>query len=153
MSRLLLENSNQVLPTTPTETLAFDWNADISSFQWNTPKAGKEVHLQVDIMTRFGHDDLPTRRLLFRKVIKGFDEKDFTLGQSEIRIQQLEAKLEQLQPKKRRKVQTSLNSKFVDTKAIKEAQILARDREVIQIDSESSIDSDSTEDCIEVEAL
>ena len=104
ISRLLLENSNQALPTTPTKTLAFDWNIDISSFQWNTLKAGKEVRSQVDIMTRFGHDDLPTRRLLFRKIIKGFDKKDFTLGQVEIRIQQLEAKLEQLQPKKRRKV-------------------------------------------------
>ena len=87
MSRLLLENSNQALPTTPIEVLVPDWHADISSFQWSTPKASKEVRSQVDIMTRFGHNDLPTRRLLFRKVIKGFDEKNFALGQAEIRIQ------------------------------------------------------------------
>ena len=41
----------------------------------------------------------------------------------------------------------------MDAKAIKEAQILAGDQEIIQVDSESSTDSDSIEDCIEVDAL
>jgi hypothetical protein len=153
MSRLLLENSNQALPTTPTEALPTNWNADMLLFQWSTPKAGKELRSQVNIITQFGQDDLPTRRLLFRKVIKGFDKKDFALGQAEIRIQQLEAQLEQLKPRKRRKVQTSPNSKFVNAKAIREAQILAGDQEIGSISSKSSTDSDSTENCIEVDIL
>ena len=41
----------------------------------------------------------------------------------------------------------------MDAKAIREAQILARDQEIAQVDSESSTDSDSTEDCIEVDEL
>ena len=104
-------------------------------------------------MARFGHDDLPTRRQLFRKAIKGFDEKDFALGQANMRIQQLEARLEQVKPRKRRKVRTSPNSKFANTKAIREAQILAGDQEIIQVDSESSIDFDSIASCIEVDTL
>ncbi len=38
-------------------------------------------------------------------------------------------------------------------KAIREAQILAGDQEIVRVESESSNDSDSTEDCIEVDAL
>ena len=50
-------------------------------------------------------------------------------------------------------MQTSLNSRFVDAKAIREAQIKARDRQDIQIDPESSSESESIGDCIEVEVL
>ena len=57
-------------------------------------------------------------RVLFRKVVKGLDEKDFVIAQQELRIKQLKAKVVQLEPRKRRKVQFSLNSKFVSIKAI-----------------------------------
>ncbi len=50
----------------------------------------------MDIITRFGHDDLLTRRLFFRKIIKAFNEKDFALRQVKVRIQQLKARLDQL---------------------------------------------------------
>jgi hypothetical protein len=60
------------------------------------------------------HDQLPTQRLLFRKIVKGIDEKDYELGKANMKIRELEERLEQLKPKKRRKVQTSPNSKFVD---------------------------------------
>lgn len=153
MSRLLLENSNKDLETTTAGNLETSWNTSISSFDWYTPKAGKELRLQVDTMARFGHDDLPTRRLLFRKAIKAFDQKDFALGQAEMRIQQLEAKLNQLQPRKRRKVQTSPNSRFANIRAIQEAQISAGNQEIVAIDSDSADDSESTEDCIEASAL
>ncbi len=102
-------------------------------------------------MTRFGHDDLLTRRLLFRKISKGFNEKNFALRQAKVRIQQLEARLDQLQPRKRKRVQTSPNSRFADTRAIRRAQILAGDQEIVQVDSDSATDSDSTALCIEVE--
>ncbi len=62
-----------------------------------------------------------TRRVLFRKVIKGFDQKDFVIAQHELRIKQLEARVVQLEPKKWRKVKPSPNSKFIGIKAIRKA--------------------------------
>ena len=59
--------------------------------------------------------------MLFRKVIKGINEKEYKLRKVNIRIKELEERLELLRPKKKRKVQTSLNSKFTITRAIKEA--------------------------------
>ena len=66
--------------------------------------------------------------MLFRKIAKGIDEKDFAIAKHERRIQELEAKVEQLEPRKRRKVKTSPNSKFAGIEAIKRAQIEAGDR-------------------------
>ena len=79
MSRLLLENSNQASEPTLLETPLLDYNTNISSIQWSTPKAGKEARLQFDILAQLSDSNLPTRRLLFRKVIKGLDKKDFAL--------------------------------------------------------------------------
>jgi hypothetical protein len=48
-------------------------------------------------------------------------------------------------------VQPSPNSKFVGIKAIRKAQIEARDRDINEEDSELSEDSNSIMDCIIVE--
>ena len=66
--------------------------------------------------------------MLFRKVLKGINEKEYELGKANIKIKELEERLEYLRLKKKRKVQTSPNSKFATTRAIKEAQIAARER-------------------------
>ena len=124
MSRLLLENSNKASETTPQDLIkeaGLNWNENISSVAWETPRAARDLRIQVNTISHLGDNDLPTRRQLFRKITKGFDEKDFALGQAELRIKQLEAQLEQAKPRKRRKVQNSLNSKFIDIKAIKES--------------------------------
>ncbi len=81
----------------------------------------KDLYLQIRNLASRLHNQLPTQRLLFRKVIKGIDEKDYELGKANIRIKELEERLEYLRPKKKRKVQTSPNSKFVTTRAIREA--------------------------------
>ncbi|KAF4626427.1 hypothetical protein G7Y89_g11732 [Cudoniella acicularis] len=78
---------------------------------------------EAETITRLGEPDLLTRRQLFRKIIKGFKEEDYTLAQAELRIKQLEAR------------------------AIKEAQIEAGDREIDKEDSDSSIESTATSDC------
>ncbi len=104
-------------------------------------------------MASGSHNQLPTQRLLFRKIVKGINEKDFELGKANVKIRELEERLEQLKLKKRRKVQTSPNSKFVTTRAIREAQIVARDRQIIPVESELEGDSDFTVSCIEVEAI
>ena len=73
------------------------------------------------------------------------------MAQANLRINQLEAKIEQLEPRKRRKVKTSPNSKFASIRAIKQAQIEAGDREIEEEDSDSSTNSTSIGDCIEVQ--
>jgi 4-hydroxybenzoate polyprenyltransferase len=50
----------------------------------------------------------------------------------------------QLEPRKRRKVRTSPNSKFVGIEAIKRAQIKAGDREIDEGDEDSTIELSST---------
>ena len=153
MSRLLLENSNQSL-----ESELADLNKEegpisselISSVTWSTPRASKDLRFQSQIATQSKELDLPTRRQLFRKIAKGFDEKDYALAQSNLRIQQLETRLEELAPRKRHKVRTSPNSRFADIKAIKQAQIEAGDRQIEEEDSESEVESVATSDCIEL---
>ena len=75
------------------------------------------------------------------------------MAHTEYRIKQLEAKVEQLQPRKRRKVQASPNSKFVNIQAIKQAQIDTGDREIEELPSDISILSTDIEDYIEVQDL
>ena len=53
---------------------------------------------------QLGDVDLATSRVLFRKVTKGFDKKGFVIAQHEHRVKQLEARVVQLEPRKRRKV-------------------------------------------------
>ena len=79
-------------------------------------------------MTGLGDIDPSTIRILFRKIAKGLDNKNFILAQYKLQIEQLKARIEQLALRKRRKVQTSPNSKFMEIKAIIKAQIKARDR-------------------------
>ena len=79
------------------------------------------------------------------------DDKDFVIAKHELRIKQLEARVEELKPRKRRKVRTSPNSKFTGIEAIRRAQIEAGNSEIEAEDSDVSIDSVSTLSCIELE--
>ena len=156
MSPLLLENSNRST-TTPFQSsqniLRHHLEVSSTSIQFFTSKAKKDMYLQIRTLATVSHDQLPTQRLLFRKIVKGIDEKDYKLGKANMRIKELEERLEQLRPKKRRKVRTSPNSKFVTTRAIREAQIAAGDRQIVPVESEGEGDSDSTVSCIEVDAI
>ena len=156
MSPLLLENSNKstssLLPQ-PQETPILPLEVSNTSIELQTPKVKKDLYLQIRTLASESHDQLPTQRLLFRKIVKGIDEKDYELGKANMRIKELEERLEQLRPKKRRKVRTSPNSKFVTTRAIREAQIAAGDRQIVPVESEGEGDSDSTVSCIEVDAI
>ena len=112
----------------------------------------KDLYLQIRSLASGSHDQVPTQRLLFRKVIKGIDEKEYELGKANIKIKELEEKLKHLRPKKKRKVQTSPNSKFATIRAIREAQIAAGERQIESVESESEGESESTISCIEVDA-
>ena len=119
MSRLLLENSKKTksntantsgTPETPLPISS--WLLDSSQIAWSTPRRSKDLRTQ---MTRYGRleKDYSTRKLLFRKIAKGFEEKETLLATAEYKIQSLEMQLEAVRPKKKKKVQTSPNSKFV----------------------------------------
>ena len=70
------------------------------------------------------------QRLLFRKIVKGFEEQESILVSYELRIQSLEVQLEKARPKKRMKVRTGLNSKFADIRAIQRIQREANRAEI-----------------------
>ena len=142
MNRLLLENSNNLEEESKkrkAEEPLPEWNADQSAFKVPTPKKLEDVREQVYSISRLGKAATPTARVLFRKVSKAVDQRDFVIAQHERRIQQLEARVQQLEPRKRRKVRTSPNSKFVRIEAIKKAQIEAGDRQIEEEDSDAII--------------
>jgi len=59
--------------------------------------------------------------VLFKKIAKGLNDKDFIIAKQERKIQALEARVVQLEPRKRRKVRTSPNSKFANIEKIYKA--------------------------------
>ncbi|KAF4630035.1 hypothetical protein G7Y89_g8107 [Cudoniella acicularis] len=148
-----LYNNNTEEPTSynSIKEVGLVWSENISLVSWGTPRVARDIRIQAETITRLGESDLPTRRQLFRKITKGFEEKEYALAQAELRIKQLEAQIDQLEPRKRRKVQTSPNSKFADIRAVEEAQIKAGDRGIDEEDSDSSIESTATSNCIEVQ--
>ena len=82
MNRLLLENSNKQVtraPKTLEEELVLDQNVDSSFIYWETPNGGKELREQARQITRLRDANSITYRVLFRKVIKGLDKKDFCI--------------------------------------------------------------------------
>jgi hypothetical protein len=96
------------------------------------------------MISQLGKASTSIARVLFRKVSKAVDQRDFVIAQHERRIQQLEARVQQLEPRKRRKVRTSPNSKFAGIEAIKKAQIEAGDRQIEEEDSDETVQLSST---------
>jgi hypothetical protein len=96
MNRLLLENGNKSAKQaskTLEEELVPDWSVEGSFIKWETPLKGKDIREQARQITRLGDADSATCRVLFRKVAKGLDQKDFVITQHELRIKQLEARV------------------------------------------------------------
>jgi hypothetical protein len=147
MNRLLLENSNKAAEETPATSGNVEvpeWNQDGSFILWETPRKSEDVRQQARQIMGLEQADTTTARVLFRKVAKGLDEKDFLIAQHERRIQQLEARVQQLEPRKRRKVRTSPNSKFASIEDIYRAQVADGERESIPVDSDGPTSIAST---------
>ena len=94
--------------------------------------------------------DLYTHQLLFQKIQKVFDIKNYKIIKSKYRIKELKHKLECIISKKKRKINTSPNSKFSGIKTIYQTQIETSNREIDRIDSNSIYEINTTEDCIVV---
>jgi 4-hydroxybenzoate polyprenyltransferase len=152
LSPLLLENSNSKKDTPP-PTQCFNNGPEIDSLHtlFCTPQKSAEIKVQVAKFQMLGQSNPSTQRLLFRKIVKGFEEQESILADHSYKIQSLEVQLEKARPRKRRKVKTSPNSKFADIEQIRKTQLAAGEAITIEDDEEESIESDSTSDCIEIE--
>ena len=104
---------------------------------FTTPQKSEDIRDYACQITRFKIADLTTAKVLFRKVAKGLNNKDFVIAQHKRRIKQLE-------PKKWQKVVTSPNSRFTNIKAIYKAKIEAKDRQNVPLDSNSLVSIAST---------
>jgi hypothetical protein len=97
MSPLLLENSNK--PTIPTllepqEIPILPLEVSDTSIKLYTPKGRREMYAQIRTLASGLHNQLLTRRILFKKVIKGINVKDYELGKANMKIKELEARIE-----------------------------------------------------------
>jgi hypothetical protein len=154
INRLLLENSNKPNKQTPVASgkdLVPEWNQTRSFIPWEIPLKSQDVRQWARQITGLETTDSATTRVLFRKMAKSLDDKDFLIAQHELRIKQLEARVQQLEPRKRRKVQTSPNSKFANIKAIRRSQIEARERQNVLVDSDGFASIASTLSHITIE--
>ena len=115
------------------------------------PRKSIEVKAQVARFQTLDTSDFTTQRLLFRKIVKRFEEQESILAANSYKIQSLEVQLEKARPRKRMKVKTSPNSKFASISDIRRTQIATGEAINKKDDKEGSIYSDSTLDCIEIE--
>ena len=101
MSQLLLENSSKVAEQTPgtsEKDLVPEWIQDSSFITFQTPQKSEDIRKQARQITRLDTTDTAITRLLFKKVAKGLDNKDFVITQQVLRIKQLKARVLQLEP-------------------------------------------------------
>ncbi|KAF6811239.1 transposase [Colletotrichum musicola] len=113
-----------------------------SAVLWSTPRRRDELRDHFTLYNKLD-GDVTTRRLLFQKVAKGWDEKDHQLAVAQRKIEALEAEVAVTRARKRKKVKMSPNSKFADIVAIRRAQIDAGD---VDDDSDKSGDPDYPRD-------
>ena len=113
---------------------------------WTTPKKASDLKRTLTDVAALSDTDTSTRRQLFRKLQKGWDERDYALATANLRIKVLEARIERLQPQKRRKVKLSPNSKFASIKDIRRGRTEAsedKESENSESTASSTLESDS----------
>jgi 4-hydroxybenzoate polyprenyltransferase len=156
MSPLLLDESrdgsttvNPILDRPLGSTPITQWDIASSSVNWSTPRKALDLRDQLDQYSRLDQPS-STQRLLFRKVQKGFQEKDYQLATLQRRVEALEQQVESIRPRKKKKVQISPNSKFADIEAIHRAQVDAGDKSDSIAESSDTDSPSEAEDCIVV---
>ena len=157
MSRLLLENSNKVannndllyLLQSPATGLPGQPVVVDQGVQFTTPRKKTDLRGYLNNLA-IRRQDLSTRRLLFKKVEKAFDQKDFKLAQLQQENEALKAQLEVARPSKKKKVVVDPNSLFASIEQIHQAQIDAGRIEgsIAEESGSESVESDAS--CIVV---
>ncbi|KAI0992187.1 hypothetical protein K3495_g15999 [Podosphaera aphanis] len=90
-----------------------------------TPRRKDELRGQLRSSSEGKYDK--NTQLLFRKIQKNFEEKDYQIATAQQKIKALESQVEAGRARKRRRDQTDPNSKFADIESIRSAQIDADD--------------------------
>ena len=97
ISPLLLENSNMAKETSKQasqsliEVSEVDWDSGASQIVWPIPKKSTTLKAQAAEFHKLQDKGHLTQRLLFRKIVKGFEEQESILASDELRIESLEA--------------------------------------------------------------
>jgi len=132
MSRLLLENSNNTTfpghledpPQTLAPRLSTRPTFGVTQAEWVTlrKKIDRRNYLHT-LATQAPHPS--TRRLLFRKLEKVLDEKDYELARLRQENEALKVRLEGTNIGRRRRVVPDPNQRFVNIEQIHRAQVAA----------------------------
>lgn len=157
LSPLLLENTikrtQNKSEKTPGELKRAEFTLikllDMQPTVWSTPRKAKDLKDQIDLFNKEGSASQASRNL-FRKVTKGFDEKDLLLAKALKIVEALEAKVASIQPQKRRKVVLSPNSKFATIDDIMRTQNSVLETENSVIEESEAENISVVEDCIVV---
>ena len=160
MSRLLIENTNKTVSSANSGTMnGFRRSKLVSQdsiiakgYLLATPLASRDIRAMLANYNLQKHS-ISTQQILFRKVSKAYDEKDWQLESVLRENQKLKDQLEATAPTKRRRVETSPNSRFVDITAIQRARIKARAIKVGSEHKEGSNQSIRTQEYIEVSSM
>ena len=120
-----------------------------------TPRRGADLKRAFSTMENSHDTNTRDNRQLIRKITKGFDEKDYLLAAQEERIKALEARVEACQPRRRKKVKLSPNSRFASMEDIARTKIGPgkADKALVVISDSSESESEAStveESCIVV---
>jgi len=90
--------------------------------KFSTPKRSQDLR---GIVARYTHErhSSPTQRLLSRKVLKSWDQKDVDLTMASQKAWELDCQIEARRTVKRKKVQLDPNKLVADIEAVRRAQI------------------------------
>ncbi len=157
MSRLLVENSNNAanlkdnehLQQTPPPRLTSRPTLRAPRIELTTPRKKTDRRSCLDnLSTWLSHPS--TRRLLFRKFEKVFDEKDYQVAQLQQENEALKVRLEGSNTIRRKKVVPDPNERFVNIQQIRQAQAAVGRIEDTAAEESGSERSEAAEDCIVV---
>ena len=157
MSRLLLENSNNTTfpghledpPQTLAPRLSTRPTFGVTQAEWVTlrKKIDRRNYLHT-LATQAPHPS--TRRLLFRKLEKVLDEKDYELARLRQENEALKVRLEGTNIGRRRRVVPDPNQRFVNIEQIHRAQVAAGRVEDPVAEESRPESPEEADDCIVV---
>ena len=91
MSPLLLENSNSRKETPQAiQSSIKSQEIDLPEITFFTPRKSTEIKAQLARFEKLDESGPSTQRLLFRKIIKGFEDQESVLASNSYQIQSLE---------------------------------------------------------------
>ncbi|KAJ3566248.1 hypothetical protein NPX13_g7210 [Xylaria arbuscula] len=121
----------------------------VSQVTWETPRTASQLRNELRLFNRLDADR-HTKLLLFRKINKAFSERYDEIGQQKRELEMLRARLDNIQTRKRKKVEMSPNSRFATIQDIYRSQQAADDGKIITSELNASDLFSDAESCIVV---